>query len=93
VTLEREGLLIAILRELGTRYEAFRAKLSPEPCGLLAEYRELSATLGKNIRVDLPGSANVAGVATGVDPDGRLLVRAGAKQHAIAAGDVIHVRA
>jgi BirA family transcriptional regulator, biotin operon repressor / biotin---[acetyl-CoA-carboxylase] ligase len=93
VTIEREDLLIAILREMGARYEAFRAKLSPESCGLLAEYRDLSATLGKNIRVDLPGSANVAGVATGVDPDGRLLVRAGAKEHAIAAGDVIHVRA
>jgi BirA family biotin operon repressor/biotin-[acetyl-CoA-carboxylase] ligase len=40
----------------------------------------------------LPGGAEIAGAATGVDPDGRLLVRADDGEHAVAAGDVVHVR-
>jgi BirA family biotin operon repressor/biotin-[acetyl-CoA-carboxylase] ligase len=90
--LAREDLLIAILRELGSRYEGFRAKLDPESSGLLAEYRALSATLGKTVRVELPGGAVVTGEATGIDADGRLLVRSGLAEQAITAGDVIHVR-
>jgi BirA family biotin operon repressor/biotin-[acetyl-CoA-carboxylase] ligase len=68
----REDLLTEILRALGERYERLRADLDPGRCGLLAEYRDLSAT--------------------GIDDDGRLLVRSGAGERAVAAGDVIHVR-
>jgi BirA family biotin operon repressor/biotin-[acetyl-CoA-carboxylase] ligase len=90
--LAREALLAEILRALGQRYERFRADPDPERSGLLAEYRELSTTIGKDVRVELPGAATLAGQAVGIDADGRLLVSAAGQEHAIAAGDVIHVR-
>jgi BirA family transcriptional regulator, biotin operon repressor / biotin---[acetyl-CoA-carboxylase] ligase len=89
----REAVLTAILRALGERYERFRANPDPKGCGLLAEYHDLSATAGQDIRVELPGGAVLAGHAAGIDDDGRLLVvTADGKEHAIAAGDVIHLR-
>ena len=54
---------------------------------VLDRYRARCTTLGRRVRVELPGSA-VEGVATDVDEDGRLLVEG----HAIAAGDVVHLR-
>ena len=42
--------------------------------------------------MEFPGGATLAGQATGIDDDGRLLVTADGKEHAIAAGDVIHLR-
>jgi BirA family biotin operon repressor/biotin-[acetyl-CoA-carboxylase] ligase len=54
---------------------------------VLARYRGRCATLGRRVRVELPGGA-VEGVATDVDPEGRLLVDG----RAIAAGDVVHLR-
>ena len=88
----RETVLTGILRALGERYARFRANPDPERSGLLAEYSDLSATIGHDVRVELPGGATLAGQATGIDGDGRLLLSANGKEHAIAAGDVIHVR-
>jgi BirA family transcriptional regulator, biotin operon repressor / biotin---[acetyl-CoA-carboxylase] ligase len=88
----REAVLTEILRALGERYARFRANPDPGRSGLLAEYRDLSATIGQDVRVELPGTAILAGQATGIDGDGRLLVTADGKEHAIAAGDVTHLR-
>ena len=57
------------------------------PDDVLARYRERCATLGRRVRVQLPGGF-VEGVATDVDDDGRLLVDG----RPIAAGDVLHLR-
>ena len=54
---------------------------------VLGRYRDRCTTLGRRVRVDLPG-ATIEGVATDVDGDGRLLVEG----RAIAAGDVVHLR-
>lgn len=88
----REALLTEILRALGDRYGKFRANPDPGGSGLLTEYRNLSATLGKDVQVELPGGATLTGKATGIDSDGRLLVQSDLAEQAIAAGDVIHVR-
>jgi BirA family biotin operon repressor/biotin-[acetyl-CoA-carboxylase] ligase len=46
------------------------------------------------VEVHLPGRSPLLGVAEGVDDHGRLLVRDDADgDHALAAGDVVHVRA
>jgi BirA family biotin operon repressor/biotin-[acetyl-CoA-carboxylase] ligase len=53
----------------------------------------LCATLGRNIRVELPGGRLLVGVAAGIDADGRLLI--GMPPGAdlpVAAGDVVHLR-
>lgn len=90
----REAVLAGILRELERRYVAFRDDPDPERTGLLADYRELCATLGRGVRVELPGGRVLAGVAEDVDADGRLLITPadGAPPAPVSAGDVIHLR-
>ena len=53
-----------------------------------AAYRELCTTLGREVRVELPGGQTVTGTAEGVDDEGRLVVDGTAH----AAGDVVHLR-
>jgi BirA family biotin operon repressor/biotin-[acetyl-CoA-carboxylase] ligase len=90
----REAMLAGILRELERRYTAFRDDPDPARTGLLAEYRALCATLGRPVRVELPGGGSLSGVAEDIDAAGRLLVAPspGAPPTAVSAGDVIHVR-
>ena len=93
-SVSREALLAAMLRELERRYTAFRDDPDPARAGLLSDYRALCATLGRSVRVELPGGRVLSGVAEDVDADGRLLVAeaGGASPTPISAGDVIHVR-
>jgi BirA family transcriptional regulator, biotin operon repressor / biotin---[acetyl-CoA-carboxylase] ligase len=94
-TVSREDLLLGILGQLERWYVAFRADPDPARTGLLAAYRELCATLGRTVRVELPGGRVLAGVATDIDTDGRLLVSDdvdGGSLTPVSAGDVVHVR-
>ncbi len=50
------------------------------------------STLGRAVRVELPGGAQLRGTAVRLDEDGRLIVRTEAGERAVAAGDVEHVR-
>jgi BirA family biotin operon repressor/biotin-[acetyl-CoA-carboxylase] ligase len=90
----REAVLAGILRQLAARYLAFRADPDAARGGLLTEYRVLCATLGRQVRVELPGDRVLSGIAEDVDADGRLLIAGpgGTPLTAISAGDVIHVR-
>jgi hypothetical protein len=90
----REALLAGILRKLERRYTAFRDDPDPARVGLLSDYRALCATLGRSVRVELPGGHVLSGVAEDIDADGRLLVApaSAAPPVAVSAGDVIHVR-
>lgn len=49
-------------------------------------------TLGREVRVVISETESVQGRAVGVDPDGRLLVRAGGEVRPFSAGDVWHLR-
>ena len=56
-------------------------------------YRHHLATIGQLVRVDLPEGRAVTGRATGVEPDGRLIVLDDcAITHRIDTGDVVHLR-
>ena len=90
----REPLLIAILGGFERWYQAWcRADGDPDRCGLRAGYTELSGTIGRRIRAELPGGQVLSGLAVGVDPDGRLLVRVSSGAVVpVAAGDVVHLR-
>jgi len=91
---EREPLLIAILAGFERWYQAWcRADGDPERCGLRAEYIQLSGTIGRRVRAELPGGQVLSGLAVGVDSDGRLLVRVSSGTVVpVAAGDVVHLR-
>jgi BirA family biotin operon repressor/biotin-[acetyl-CoA-carboxylase] ligase len=92
-SVSREALLAGILRGLEARYLAFRADPDAARGSQLAEYRALCATLGRPVRVELPGGKVVTGVAEDIDGDGRLLVApADGPRVPVSAGDVIHVR-
>lgn len=72
-----------------------RWRSEPEPAALRALVEPELATLGRAVRVDRPGAAVLVGTASGLDDDGRLLVRPADTTEptvAIAAGDVTHLR-
>jgi BirA family biotin operon repressor/biotin-[acetyl-CoA-carboxylase] ligase len=93
-TTDREVLLRAYLRALEHRYGRWRAALGdPRASGIAAAYRETCTTIGRAVRVELPGAPDLLGVADGVDDAGRLLVTdASGRTHPLAAGDVRHLR-
>jgi BirA family biotin operon repressor/biotin-[acetyl-CoA-carboxylase] ligase len=91
----RNALLAALLRRLLADEAAWRAAGGdPDAVGLLADYRAACATLGSPVRIEQPGGVSTFATAFDVDGDGRLLVReqSGATR-AVAAGDVVHLRA
>ena len=91
---DRDTVLRAYLRALSARYRDWRAAAGdPVASGLAAAYRLACVTIGQRVRVDLPSGEELAGLADGVDDEGRLLVSGdGAGSRAVAAGDVVHVR-
>jgi BirA family biotin operon repressor/biotin-[acetyl-CoA-carboxylase] ligase len=86
---DREDLLIALLSELGARYEAL---VAGDRRGLLDEWRSRSATLGRRVRIDL-GTDDVEGTAVDITDDGHLVVEAlDGERRVFAVGDVVHLR-
>jgi BirA family biotin operon repressor/biotin-[acetyl-CoA-carboxylase] ligase len=98
---DREQLLVAVLGELETWYRRWvaavaagteRAGPGGDPAGLRAEYLRLSATVGQQVRVSMPGGKLVTGRAVDVDATGRLVVETASGTVPVSAGDVVHVR-
>ncbi|KAB2351636.1 biotin--[acetyl-CoA-carboxylase] ligase [Actinomadura rudentiformis] len=86
---DRAPLLRAILRHFEGWYREWtELGGDPEKSGLRTGYKELCATLGRTVRVDLPGDETLSGVARDVDGSGRLVVG----DRPVSAGDVVHVR-
>ena len=84
------GDLLAVLASLDDDWRA--AGGAAGASGLLAAYREHCATLGREVRVLLPGERTLEGRAVDVDDDGRLVVAGPDGTTPVAAGDVVHVR-
>ncbi|MEU6980242.1 MULTISPECIES: biotin--[acetyl-CoA-carboxylase] ligase [unclassified Streptomyces] len=95
VSTDRDTLLRAVLRSLEQWYgDWVRADGDPGASGLLEAYEAQCATLGRRVRADLPGERMLQGDAVGVDGDGRLVVATeGGGTEAVAAGDIVHLRA
>ena len=83
-------MLAAILTGLARRYQAWRT--DPDGAELRADYLRWSATVGREVRVELPGGTRLSGTAEDVDEVGRLVVRAPDNLVRVGAGDVVHVR-
>ncbi len=81
--IDRNELLAAILNELAPALLAWEAGDD-----LTCDYRNLSATLGKSIRVLLPGGNSHEATAEDIDATGALLLDDG---KVITVGDVIHL--
>jgi BirA family biotin operon repressor/biotin-[acetyl-CoA-carboxylase] ligase len=90
---DRDTVLRAVLRELGRWYTDWTAVSGdPMASGLASAYAASCATLGRRVRVEVPGGPAVEGDAVGLDGDGRLLVRTAGGERAFGAGDVVHLR-
>jgi BirA family biotin operon repressor/biotin-[acetyl-CoA-carboxylase] ligase len=91
---DRDPLLRALLRGFAGWYGGWReAGADAELSGLLAAYRRHCATIGRPVRVLLPGGGELTGEATAVDAGGQLVIRtADGGEHRVSAGDVLHVR-
>jgi BirA family biotin operon repressor/biotin-[acetyl-CoA-carboxylase] ligase len=86
---DRAALLVAFLEALERRYSLLLAGGSE---ATLDAYAVDSATLGRPVRVELPGGV-VEGVATRLAGNGELVVTdADGNEVRVSAGDVIHLR-
>lgn len=83
--LEADRLLGAFLAALGGRYGP------GDWAGVASDYRRACTTIGRLVRVDLPGES-FTGAAADVSDDGRLLVDVGTCLRTVDAGDVVHLR-
>jgi BirA family biotin operon repressor/biotin-[acetyl-CoA-carboxylase] ligase len=80
---DRAALLAALIEHL----DGSLALLHRSPSELLDRYRRVSDTIGRHVSVELVGE-RLAGTATSVDDEGRLLVATGAGIRAILSGTV-----
>jgi BirA family biotin operon repressor/biotin-[acetyl-CoA-carboxylase] ligase len=90
---ERTDLLVAVLQTLWEAYSTWEAGGDSAGIRLAESYVAACATVGRDVRVDLPSGEVLSGRATGIDPSGRLLVERDGVRTAVSAGDVVHVRA
>ncbi len=82
---DRSDLLVSLVTRLHREYDAW---LAGGGAAARAAYLDACVTVGRQVRVGLPGGDVLTGAAEDVDASGRLVV-AGT---ALAAGDVVHVR-
>ncbi|SDY00594.1 BirA family transcriptional regulator, biotin operon repressor / biotin-[acetyl-CoA-carboxylase] ligase [Micromonospora pattaloongensis] len=93
VATDRDPLLRALLRGIERWYGRWRAAGGDaRASGLREAYMEHCGTLGRDVRAILPSGEELTGLATAVDPDGRLVIEAGGAGHPIAAADILHLR-
>jgi BirA family biotin operon repressor/biotin-[acetyl-CoA-carboxylase] ligase len=84
---ERADLLRALLGELAPLLRLWTA----DPAALHGRYRSHLATIGRRVRVSLPGG-DVRGDAIDLTDDGALVVQVEGERVIVAAGDVVHLR-
>ncbi|MEV6005309.1 biotin--[acetyl-CoA-carboxylase] ligase [Streptomyces sp. NPDC051976] len=90
---DRDPLLRAVLRSLADWYGAWRAADGdPAASRLQQTYAAGCATLGREVRAELPGGGEIAGRAVNVDGDGRLVIATPEGEQPVGAGDVVHLR-
>jgi BirA family biotin operon repressor/biotin-[acetyl-CoA-carboxylase] ligase len=90
---DRDPLLRAVLRSIGDWYGAWRAVGGdPGASRLQQTYAAGCATLGRQVRAELPGGRELSGTAVAVDGDGRLVIAGPDGEEAVGAGDVVHLR-
>lgn len=81
-------LAVAYLGELAALLDRW-----PHDVAALADsYREVSQTIGRRVRLVLPGEQEVTGTAVDVDTHGRIVVDDDGTEVVVAAADVTHLR-
>jgi BirA family biotin operon repressor/biotin-[acetyl-CoA-carboxylase] ligase len=90
---DADVVLASYLTQLTALYrEYLTAGGDPERSALRDEVIEACHTIGRSVRVELPGGGALLGTAVDIDSGGRLIVESDAGRTAVAAGDVTHLR-
>jgi BirA family biotin operon repressor/biotin-[acetyl-CoA-carboxylase] ligase len=85
------ALLLAALHEREVPWRRARGDLAE--AGLLDDYRERCATLGRPVRLEVAGGRGRMGRAVDVDPNGALVVdEESGRRRTVYAADVVHLR-
>jgi BirA family biotin operon repressor/biotin-[acetyl-CoA-carboxylase] ligase len=88
-----DAVLSAYLRTLRSLYQDFNAAgLAAEQRGLRAAVVANCVSLKREVRVILPGGDEQVGDAVDIDETGRIVVEISGENHAISAGDIVHLR-
>lgn len=90
---DREAVLLAVVAAIREGYDVWQTGDQQASSRLAASYRAHCSTIGRQVRVDLPGGGRLEGRAVDIDDDGRLVVESGGGPQRVGAGDVVHVRA
>jgi BirA family biotin operon repressor/biotin-[acetyl-CoA-carboxylase] ligase len=92
-TPDPDAILAAYLDELRVlTYELANAQGNADGSGIRSLIERECATVGRDVRIELPGGRIERARATGLDEGGRLMVITDAGPAAVAAGDVTHLR-
>lgn len=89
---DRTVVLVELLRSLREAVDAWQQGGAEATARLRSSYAAGCVTVGRDVRVELPGGATLLGRATGIDAAGRLVVAGPDGPTAVGAGDVVHVR-
>ncbi|MGA0568929.1 biotin--[acetyl-CoA-carboxylase] ligase [Rathayibacter sp. KR2-224] len=88
-----DWILATYLREFRTLYTSFAAcRGDADASGIQMAVADACSTIGRIVRVQLPGAKDLVGLATGLDESGRLVVESDGRRTAVSAGDVTHLR-
>jgi len=90
---DRTSVLLGVVAAVREAYDVWQAGGEQGAARLATSYRSHCATLGREVRVELPGGGELRGRADDIDDDGRLVVVTDGRTERVGAGDVIHVRA
>ncbi|NDL59913.1 biotin--[acetyl-CoA-carboxylase] ligase [Phytoactinopolyspora mesophila] len=85
-------MLEALGDRLAERYAEWHDHRGDPAAGIAPAYRQRCATLGRQVRVEFPGSDAAEGVAADIDDTGRLVLQTGTERRVIGAGDIVHLR-
>lgn len=91
-TAARERITATLLRHLLAVDDAWRQG-GEAVQRLHGRYRELSSTVGTQVRAELPGGQRLTGTAVEFGGHGELVIETdGGTRHTVTAGDVVHLR-
>lgn len=92
VDVDADRLIADYVRGLGEGIAALAETDDAVASGMFDAVTRRCLTIGQAVTVSLPGGAQLRGTARALDADGRLVVTTVDGEHAVAAGDVVHVR-
>jgi BirA family biotin operon repressor/biotin-[acetyl-CoA-carboxylase] ligase len=81
-----------LFAEVTTSLRLWLGRFAAHPGAFMNHYRVRSATLGQDVRVELPGGRTAEGRVVDFDAQGRLLLETPGGVVTLSAGDVVHVR-